>query len=417
MASIGLDDGTAPGSRKASSWALLTSLLAMLVVLNYADRGAIAIAAPKLKDELHLTALGFGVAVSAFAWIYAPAQFAVGWLSDRLCVYRLIALGLALWAASTMMTAAASGLGLLIGCRLALGLGEGVAFPAASKIIARHAPAARRGIANGALASALALGPALGTLAGGMILAVYGWRMIFLVFGGITLLWLLPWYFASRPHWRTRPTGREQTVPMRAVLRRPTLWSMGFGHFCNTYSFFFLLAWLPLYLVKERHLSILLMTGLTTSVYLVQAAGALFFGWLSDRMVAAGRDEGQVRKAFMALCLANTAVCVLGVAMANSTFAIAVWLILAGAGAGPGGTNCYAIAQVFAGPRASGSWVGAMNGLGNSSGIVGPLMTGAIVDRTGSYLAAFLLAATISTIGALWWWFAIPRVRPIAEFA
>ena len=403
-------------SVRSRSWVPLTVLLAALIVLNYADRGALAIAAPKLKDELHLTAFGFGVAVSAFSWIYAPTQFAVGWLSDRLCVYRLVALGLALWAVSTMITAAASGLTMLIGLRLMLGLGEGVAFPSASRIIAHHVPPERRGIANSALAAALAIGPALGTFAGGIILFFYGWRSIFLVFGAVTLLWLVPWFAASKPHWRRISDVRQESVPMRDLLRRPTVWSMGFGHFCNTYSFYFLLAWLPLYLVKDRGFSILAMTSITTSVFIVQAIGALFFGWLSDRLVAAGHDEGRVRKGLMSFSLGATAVAILGLSTANSLPAIESWLLLAGVGGGPGGTNPYAISQIFAGRRASGSWVGAMNGIGNTSGIVGPLMTGAIIDRTGSYLAAFMLAASISAIGALWWWFAIPKVEPIAEF-
>ncbi|MFN2472632.1 MAG: MFS transporter, partial [Sphingomicrobium sp.] len=341
MATIAPESITADHSGVAGrrSWTLLIALLTLLVVLNYADRGAIAIAAPGLKDELHLSAFGFGVAVSAFAWIYAPAQFAVGWLSDRLCVYRLIALGLTLWSLSTMLTAATTGLAMLVALRIGLGLGEGVAFPSASKIIARHVPAARRGSTNGALAAALAIGPAIGMLGGGIILSGLGWRSIFLIFGAITILWLLPWHFASKPHWRNASDVREELVPMRSILRQPTVWSMGFGHFCNTYGFYFLLAWLPLYLVKDRGFSILAMTSLTTTVYLVQAVSALFFGWWSDRLVATGRDEGRLRKGLMSFSLATTAVAIGGLAMASSMEAIAFWLLFGAAGAGPGGTN------------------------------------------------------------------------------
>ena len=413
MATVAPHDSNAV---QRGGWVLLTGLLALLVVLNYADRGALAIAGPGLKDELHLDALHFGIALSAFAWIYAPAQFAVGWLTDRFCVYRLIGVGLAIWAVSTMMTAAVSGLAMLVGLRLALGLGEGVAFPAASKIIARHVPAERRGIANAWVAAALAAGPAVGALAGGLIFANYGWRAIFLVFGGVTLLWLIPWHFASKPHRERGADLHEPSVPMRDILSRRPLWLMGIGHFFNTYAFFFLLAWLPLFLVKERGLSILMMTSITTSVFAVQAVGALFYGWLSDRLVAAGWDEGRLRKGLMSMSLGSSAIAILGLSMADSTPAIIGWLLLAGVQAGPAGTNCYAIAQMFAGRRASGSWVGAMNGMGNSSGIVGPLMTGAIVDQTGLYFAAFLLAATISAIGALWWWFVIPTVEPVADY-
>jgi len=138
-------------SRRAGLW--LTLLLGALVLLNYVDRGAVGIAAPELKDELALSLTGFGIAVSAFSWVYAPAQFAVGWLSDRFCVYRLIAVGLAVWALATFLTGFVNGLAMLIALRVALGIGEGVAFPSASKIIARHVSAERRGIANATLAA------------------------------------------------------------------------------------------------------------------------------------------------------------------------------------------------------------------------------------------------------------------------
>lgn len=418
MATIAPDgDKIAPGGTAVlGGWKPLTVMLTLLVLLNYVDRGALGIAAPGVKDEFHFTALQFGVALSAFAWIYSPAQFAVGWLSDRFCVYRLVAVGLAIWAVSTMLTAAATGLATLVALRIGLGIGEGVAFPSISKIIAAHVPQHRRGLANSWMAAALAAGPAVGTLVGGLLLATHGWRSIFLVFGILTLLWLLPWHYVSKAHWHMAGQPREPSVPMRDIVRRRAVWTMGIGHFANTYSFYFLLAWLPLFLVKQRGLSILEMTSITTSVFALQAVFALFWGWLSDRLVRAGHDEGRLRKAFIAASLSCSAIAVLGLSQADTTASIHGWLLLAGMGAGPAGTQPYAIAQMFAGRRASGSWVGAVNGIGNTSGIFGPLMTGAMVDRTGSYVAAFLLAAAISAFGALWWLFAVPKVEPVAEF-
>lgn len=394
---------------RAGFW--LTLLLAALVLLNYVDRGALGIAAPKLEGDLQLTKLEFGLAISAFAWVYAPAQFAVGWLADRFCVYRLIALGLALWSLATLLTGFAQGLAWLIAMRVLLGIGEGVAFPAASKIIARHVPDARRGIANGLIAAALAWGPALGTFAGGLLLAGAGWRAIFWVFGGVTIIWLLPWLLASRGHWSDRASRSGETVPVRAVLRQPTPWLLGIGHFCNTYGFFFLLAWLPLYLIQARGLSILEMTGITTTVYLVQGAGALAWGWWSDWMVRRGADEGRLRKGLMAFYQTALAVAILGTAYASSTQGLFGWLLLAGAVGGIGGSNCYAIAQIYAGPRATGGWVGIMNGLGNTSGIVGPILTGWLIQASGGdYHVAFLVSAGIAAFGAFWWWFALPAM-------
>ncbi|MEO5641199.1 MAG: MFS transporter, partial [Sphingomicrobium sp.] len=231
----------------AGSGLALTLAMALLVLFNYMDRGALAIAAPGLKTELALTATGFGLAVSAFAWVYAPAQFIVGWLTDRFCVYRLVAAGLALWALATTLTSFANSLFALVALRILLGIGEGVAFPAASKIIAAKVAGKHRGIANSAVASALYLGPALGIFVGGLIMVHYGWRNVFLIFGLVTFLWLVPWLLVSRPHWSERATAAN-SIPISRILKERAVWAMGVGHFTNTYAFFFLLAWLPLFL-------------------------------------------------------------------------------------------------------------------------------------------------------------------------
>lgn len=403
---------------RAGFW--LTLLLGALVLLNYVDRGALGIAAPGLEGELGLSKLEFGLAISAFAWVYAPAQFAVGWLADRFCVYRLIAAGLALWSIATLLTGFAHGLAWLISMRVLLGIGEGVAFPAASKIIARHVPGERRGIANGVLAAALAWGPALGTFAGGLLLQTAGWRTIFWAFGAVSLLWLAPWLLASRPHWSRRAERTDDAVPVREVMRRPEPWLLGIGHFCNTYGFFFLLAWLPLYLVQSRGLSVPVMTGMATAVYLVQGAGALFWGWGSDALVRRGWDEGRLRKGLLSFYQLTLAAAILGAALATSTATLFGWLLLAGAVGGIGGSNSYALAQIYAGPRAAGGWVGILNGVGNCSGIVGPILTGWLVGRSGGdFHLAFYASAAIVGFGALWWWFALPpaRAREASEAA
>lgn len=403
-----------PGrGQRAGFW--LTILLGVLVLLNYADRGAVGIAAPRLKDELLLSAPAFGIAVSAFAWVYVPAQFAVGWLSDRFCVYRLIAAGLVIWSMATLLTGFATGLAMLVALRLMLGVGEGVAFPAASKIIARHVAGERRGIANATLAAALAWGPAVGTLAGGLILNHFGWRPIFWIFGLVTLLWLVPWLSVSRPNWRATADTVRTGVPVRDVLRHRTVWALGIAHFCNTYGFYFMLAWLPLFLVKVRGLSILEMTTMATTAFVIQGFAALAWGLLSDRLVVSGWDEGRLRKGMLAFYQIVTAIAIAGVGVSVSSQAIFAWLVVVALVGGIGGTNAYAIAQVFAGPDAAGSWVGAMNGIGNTSGIVGPILTGLLIEQAGgSYVWAFAVSAAIVAFGGLWWLVAIPKVRLVA---
>ena len=390
----------------------LVLLLGAAIFLNYVDRGAIAVAAPLMKIELGLSATTFGIAVSAFFWVYAPVQLLVGWLCDRFSVYKLMAGGIVLWAASTLLTGFAGGFASLLVLRIMLGIGESIAFPGSSKIIARHIPAESRGMANAAVAAGIALGPAIGTLTGGLIVASLGWRPMFVIFGLATLLWLWPWRQTVRALPTTGHHDEGASVPVRAVLGKWALWSMSIGHCAGNYCFYFLLAWLPLYLVQERGFTIPQMTLLATLGYAVRAACALSYGRFSDWWTRSGRSEALCRRWMMVVSQALAAAAILGLAYADSAVDFALLLSLAGAATASLSLNLYAIAQMFAGPRASGTWVGVQNALGNLSGIFGPIITGIIVDRAG-YGSAFVLTAVVAAFGALWWAFGIPRIERV----
>jgi len=387
-------------------------LLGIAIFFNYVDRGALPIAAPLLKGDLNLSNEAYGVAVSAFFWIYAPVQLFAGWLCDRFSVYKLLALGILLWAGSTLLMGFAGGFTSLLVLRVMLGVGESLAFPGSSKIIARHVPPERRGVANSALAMGIALGPAVGTLAGGLMVAHWGWRAMFFVFGALTLLWLAPWRRAVRAISDERRYDHGAAVPVAAVISKWPLWSMSIVHSLGNYCFYFLLAWLPLYLTKSRGFSITEMTFLASLGYAVQGACAFVYGHFTDWWTRSGRSEAAVRRWMMVASQTLAAVSILALAYAHSAVEIGILLCLAGAASASLSMNLYAVAQMFAGPRASGTWVGVQNSFGNLSGIFGPIVTGIIVDRAG-YENAFILTAAVAAFGALWWAVAIPPIRQV----
>ena len=395
----------------------LVLLLGAAVFLNYVDRGAVGIAAPLMQRELGLSATAFGLVASAFFWVYGPVQLLVGWLCDRFNVYRLMATGLLLWAVSTLLMGFAGGFLSLLVLRVMLGVGESIAFPGTSKIIAEQVPAERRGLANAVVSTGIALGPAAGTLAGGLILASWGWRPIFIAFGLVTLLWLIPWQATVRtiasPGQAAAVAKAKEQVPIASLIGRWPLWSMSIAHIASNYGFYFLLIWLPNYLVNARGLSIGEMTTLATLGYVAQAAAAIGFGLWSDRWTRSGRPEALIRRWMMIIAQIVQGVAIVGVLAAGSSLAVGVWLIVAGIATGSLSLNIYAVAQMFAGPRAAGSWIGFQNAVGNSfSGILGPVIAGMIVDAAG-YDGAFYVAAAVALFGGLWWLFAIPRITQV----
>jgi MFS family permease len=390
----------------------LVVLLGVGVFFNYVDRGAIGIAAPLMTTELKLGPEAFGIILSAFFWVYAPVQLIVGWLIDRFSVFKLIGAGVLLWAASTLAMGFVSGFAALLLLRILLGIGETVAFPGASKIISRYVPDERRGIANSALALGIALGPAAGTLAGGLILASQGWRAIFFAFGAVTLLWLLPWQLAIRGKTIERQTEREPNVPVATLLRKWPLWSMSIAHVASNYVFYFLLGWLPLFLTKSRGLPIAEMTWIATLGYAAQAVAALAFGYVSDKWTSGGRSEAGMRRFMMFAGQLLAGIAVFALAYADTPARLTFVLCVAGVATGALSLNTYAVAQMFAGPRAAGTWVGIQNAVGNMSGIFGPILTGFIVQEAG-YTSACVVTAAVAAFGALWWIVGVPRIEQV----
>ncbi len=389
-------------------------MIAAAIFLNYADRGMVGVAGPLIKHDMHLSATAFGLIVSAFFWIYAPAQAVVGWAVDRFRVYRLFAGGVGVWGLATAATALASGFAPLVALRVVLGIGESFGFPGASKMIARDIPPAHRGKANAGVSVGVALGPAFGTLVGGLIMARYGWRPMFAVFGLGTLLWLLPWRRLTRGVAERGGERRGDGVPLAAILRQPALAIIAVCHFTNNYGLYFLQNWLPLYLVKSRNFALVDMAWITAATFAAQAAGALLAGVLSDRAIARGADEARVRRGVMVAGSLAAAAGIAAVVGADGPAATIVRLVVTGFFVGISTSGLFLISQIFAGPRAAGQWVGIQNSVGNLAGIIGPVITGVLIDATGSYTAPFLLAAGIVAAGALAWWFVLPRIAPVS---
>jgi MFS family permease len=252
----------------------------------------------------------------------------------------------------------------------------------------------------------------VGTLAGGLILGTWGWRAIFIAFGLLTLLWLIPWRQMVRALPTTGHHDGGAKVPIGKLLGKWPLWSMSIVHALGNWTFYFMLAWLPLFLTKSRGFSIGEMTFLASFAYSIQGACALTYGFFSDWWTQSGRSEAFCRRWMMVASQSLVAVAIFGLAFAHSALSITLLLCLAGAATAALSMNLYAIAQMFAGPRAAGSWVGFQNALGNSSGIFGPIVSAYVVTHAG-YDAAFYLTAAVGVVGAIWWAVGVPKIEQV----
>jgi MFS family permease len=395
-------------------------LLGLAVFINYVDRGNLATAGPVIRGQLHLSATQFGILASAFYWVYAPTQLLTGWLAERFNVGRVLAIGFALWSVATILTGVAGGFAVLLGLRLLLGLGESVSFPCTGKLLAQYTTVEERGRANGIFTVGLAFGPAFGVFVGGMILAGFGWRPLFISLGALSLLWLWPWLTgpgrditaAHSPRSAPSSSFIEIMRGFWAILRHREAIGSALFHFCFNYSMYFLGVWLPSYLVHDRGFTIRQMAVLGGTVYLVQGVTAYAAGWTMDRWIKAGATQNRAYKVVMVVGQLATAISLIGVVLGSPRLSVAC-LLLAGASVGMGSPALYAAVQTMAGPATAGRWLGLQNGIANVAGIVGPWVTGVLVDQTGSYFSGFALAIAVTLVGLLSWTVIVPRVAPL----
>jgi MFS family permease len=400
-------------ARKTPSAARLVLLVTAAVFINYIDRGNLATAAPMMQDELHLSASQLGILLSAFYYGYVICMPAMGWLAERYGAKRVLAAGVTIWSVATLTTGFAGSFVTLLALRVLLGIGESVAFPCASKVLAHAVEVSRLGVANGILSFGYLLGPAVGTLLGGYLMTVFGWRPVFIVFGAVSLLWLWPWSRVGiSPPAPPKQLAVDSQPSFPQILRRRELWGASLGHFASNYGYYFIVSWLPFYLIKSRGFSMGSMVAIASWAYLLNALSALAMGWLADRWIRAGRSPTIVYKGIMAANHIAGIACMIGMVMlpaAGSIAALFVFEIVSGCSY-PG---LFAIPQILAGPRASARWVGVQNAAGNVAGLIAPAITGVLVDQTGLFDVAFALAAGVNVLGLIGWVLMLPKIAPI----
>lgn len=415
MSSTASASQTAPNQMVLSkALAPVAALLAISTFINYIDRGSLSLAVPVLKDELHLSPWQLGILLSSFFWTYTSFQIISGWLVDRFNVNWVLAGGFFIWTIATATTGFVHGFEMLLIMRLILGVGESVAFPSYCKILAKHFPEALRGRANSFISAGIAGGPAFGIFFGAMLIGRYGWRPFFIGLGLISLLWLPPWkmWMPKGPGLDVSPTA--QTPGILEILKQRSAWGTFVGLFAFNYLSYFLLTWLPSFLVNERNFSMQKMGTIGGIAYLLLALSALLCGWFSDLWIARGATPTLVRKTFTTTGLAISSFsCLAVVVFAFDSRLAVLFLFVTCAGAGLCTANLWSITQTIAGPLAAGKWSGLQNCFGNFAGIIAPALTGFVVQRTGHFFWAFAATAAVLLTGALSWAFVVGRVEPV----
>jgi MFS family permease len=386
-------------------------------MINYMDRSALSVAAPLVMKDLRLDAAQLGIIFSSFFAGYALFTLIGGYAADLFGPKRVFALSMSTWSVFCGLTAAAVGFSSLLVVRVLFGCGEGPFGAAASKMVSNWFPPRQIATAIGIANAGTPIGGALAGTVAGWVAVRYGWRTSFIVLAAIGLLWTLCWALAvtDRPvvHQEQRDledlkeehsrltAQRESRPPLSFYLRKPTVIATGISFFSYAYVLYFFLSWFPSYLTMSRHLDVSRMSLLNAIPWILGTFGLLLSGLICDLLVLICPDLLAARKLVLVSCLVLAGTCVSLTGLVSSlSWAVALMAVTIFCVYLTGATY-WAIIQDVVSAEHVGAASGFVHLIANCAGIVGPAVTGFMVQATGAFTSAFLLAGGIAFLGAL----------------
>ena len=409
--------GGAPNDIPAgvSPWPLVTAISALGILIAYADRAAISTAILSMAPEFGWSKTFEGVVLSSFFVGYAATQLLGGQLADRVGGKPVLAFGLGAWSLATFLTplAARAGAPQLLLARVALGLGEGVAFPAVHAVIARNVPQSKQSTSVGAVTAASYGGAALAFLLVPAVIDNLGWAASFEGFGAAALLWLPLWLplrlappaappvtLTPAPSWRAAAASAwAELVP---VLRTRPVVALMAAQYCGSYGLYGLISWLPTFFSEQYGVALADLPALTTAPYVLQGAVGLASGAAADALLAAGVPRLTVRRGMQAAGMLLPAAALVAAASpaAAGSPALGAALVDIGLAASALTLAGVSVNHLDVAPRHAGAVFGAGNTAATVAGLVAVPLTGAVLDATGSWALVFGLTAAHYVVGA-----------------
>src|SRR5580700_6407868 len=404
--------GPSPRLRRMQWIAII--LVTAAIALNYMDRSTLAIGNLKIRQEFGISATAIGALGSAWALTYGIAQLPSGYLLDRIGPKILVGAAMILWSLCQAAGGIASTYFWLMLSRIGLGATEAPCFPSATRSVSDWFDVRDRGTPSGVYTSGAYIGPTLAPpILTGLMLA-FNWRVMFIVMGlaGIVAagLWFLIYrdpmvqvlgpqdadYLRANREAKSGVSFRQWT----SLFRFRAMWVLMLGAFCTGYITWMYQTWLPAYLEMQQHISIA-KTGLLASVPLICAFfGALGGGWFSDWLHSHGMELIKSRRLPLIVGLLLSAAFT-GLAAVATTPWLAVTAIACSMFCMQFGITCKWILVTAITPQAyCASAASNQNFAGFLGGTLSPILTGFIVDETGSFVLALGIGAAITLIGA-----------------
>lgn len=442
--------GAAERPTHARYW--IVFFLFVVTTLNYADRATLSIVGPALSKDLKLDAVALGYLLSAFSWSYVALQIPGGWLLDRFGARRVYQWSIIVWSAFTALQGFVGAVGammsaavVLFSLRVLLGAAEAPSFPANSRIVASWFPTSERGMASAIFNSAQYFSTVLFYPLMGALTHHLGWPWVFWAMGGLGIVLGLLWpRFIHNPREHPRANaaevefiarggglvdldrasgnggavakasaapGRNTVHVLGQLLRNRMLLGIFAGQYCINVLTWFFLTWFPIYLVKERGMTILKVGFVATLPALCGFVGGLLGGWLSDQLLKRGASLSFARK------LPIVAGLLLSVSMVGCNYVSAQWAViglmsLAFFGKGIGALG-WAVMSDVAPKEATGLSGGLFNTFGNLAGAITPIVIGYLFAQTGSFHWALVYVSAHGAAAVACYLFIVGEIKRV----
>jgi ACS family glucarate transporter-like MFS transporter len=423
-------------------WMILAILFAVTTI-NYADRATISIAGPEIKKALGLDAVQMGFVFSAFAWSYVLAQLPGGWLLDRFGSKITYFFSIFLWSVFTLFTGVAglvtggAAVALLFALRLLVGAAEAPSFPGNSRIASSWFPTNERGLAAAIFNSAQYFATVLFAPIMGWLVHAHGWQSVFYVMGALGIVMAFIWLktiYAPKDHPSVSPSELKyiqeggalvdldgaQKAPaqvntlacIKELLGNRMLLGVYIGQYCITTLTYFFLTWFPVYLVQERHMTILKAGFVASLPAIAGFLGGVAGGWLSDRLAKSGCSLSVSRKVPIVVGMLMSMSMIACNYIETDMLVVAV-MSLAFFGKGVGALGWAVVSDTS--PKEAGGLSGALfNTFGNTAGITTPIVIGYIVQGTGSFSGALVYVGANAALAICCYLFIVGDIKRVS---
>lgn len=392
--------------------------LAMGTVINYIDRVNFGVATPTIMKEFGMGTGEMGILMSAFFWSYTLTMIPAGHLLNTIGPKKVLGGAAFAWGAVTMATAACWNFTSFIAIRIGLGLTEAPAFPANARVVSVWVPKRERTFASAMFDCSARAGNAFAPPIVAFIIAAWGWKMSFVVTGGLAIIWAVLWFmWYHEPADHPRITASElayirqdeivhddgsiksHPIPMHRLATYPVILKAVTAYALYLYVWTVFIFWIPTYLMKVRGLSLKEMGVAAAIPFVVGVIAELIGGKVMDKWYDKGATISMLRRTGMGIGMFGAALFIWLCMQATTPFMAIFWLSAFMGIFSFGAANVWAIPSDIAPYGQAGGVGGIYNFVGNFGALFAPIVTGYFAQSQYGFNGAFTVCVVFTIVG------------------